>query len=262
MLKNDVDAIFFQFKTVNVVSKKIAKSIKCLDKKEKISNINENPDFFIYGRVAPWSKIYNRKFILDNNIKFDNIISAEDRIFYMSLIVSSKKIMVIKKDFLYHRVGNDDSLVGKIRAKNFECHFAAFDSMLENFKNLKQNYKEKIISAYLNDIFNFYHKFYNHKENFRDDIFKKMHNYFKTLDFFEYEEYLSKAKWWNEFKAIKNGDQEEADKQYRKIKRKSNTKKLHNKIIDRVKKNKIYNILRKYIPKPIKLIIKRFFKKR
>ena len=53
----------------------------------------------------------------DNDLKFDPIIASNDRSFYIQTILAAKKIMVSKKDLIYYRMGNMDSLAGEIRNK-------------------------------------------------------------------------------------------------------------------------------------------------
>ena len=84
-------------------------------------NIEKNPETLTYGSVVPWNKLYARKFLVDNDILFDDLICAEDRSFYFEVIHATKRIVRIPNRWLSHRVNNRASLDGSnTRLEHFE----------------------------------------------------------------------------------------------------------------------------------------------
>ena len=60
--------------------------------------------------AVPWTKLFNRQFIIDENIKFQNIRSANDVLFVYSAIISAKKITVLNKSLVFYRTHFETSL--------------------------------------------------------------------------------------------------------------------------------------------------------
>lgn len=51
--------------------------------------------------VAPWGKIFKKDFIEDNNIRFPEDSLCEDTYFYFKSLISSKKVTILPKNYLY-----------------------------------------------------------------------------------------------------------------------------------------------------------------
>ncbi|MFQ6752305.1 MAG: glycosyltransferase family 2 protein, partial [Clostridia bacterium] len=89
------DIYFYNFRTFDDQTKEVCDKIM-FDNLDKISVYNngkiryglttfeQKKEFFIWSYVAPWNKLYNREFVVKNNLKFDEIFSTNDRTFYFS----------------------------------------------------------------------------------------------------------------------------------------------------------------------------------
>lgn len=74
------------------------------------NKINLNPlsnqetfDKLSFNRfVAPWSKIFNKNLIVDNDIEFPYDSLCEDTYFYFKALINSKKVTVLPNDFVYN----------------------------------------------------------------------------------------------------------------------------------------------------------------
>jgi len=114
---------------------------KDFSKQNRLSNIN----FVI------WNKLYNREFILKNNIKFAPNKHAEDHIFSIASTILADKILYLKKCFYYYRVRIGSS-VNKASDDNF-CIFENLkilkQFLVEHnlFKDLEKDYKGYAISV-------------------------------------------------------------------------------------------------------------------
>lgn len=76
------------------------------DDKSDVININpllneENFSRISYYHVSPWGKIFNKKTIIDNNIRFLEDSLAEEAYFYYNTLIHSKKVTLLPNDELY-----------------------------------------------------------------------------------------------------------------------------------------------------------------
>ncbi len=71
------------------------------------SSLKENPDI-LTENLGPCGKLYNRKMIISNNIKFVENLKYEDAPFVVEALCSAKKIGKVN-DFLYYYVIHDNS---------------------------------------------------------------------------------------------------------------------------------------------------------
>ena len=66
-----------------------------------ISSLKENPDI-ITEYLNPWAKLYNRKMLIDNNIKFVENLKYEDAPFIIKALCTAKKIGKVNECLNYY----------------------------------------------------------------------------------------------------------------------------------------------------------------
>lgn len=71
-------------------------------------DIAEN--IFSCTTAAPWSKLFRREFVINENIKFQNTRSANDLLFVYSAITSAKRMTVLNKSLVFYRTHVKTSL--------------------------------------------------------------------------------------------------------------------------------------------------------
>jgi len=120
------------------------------------SNLFKHPSYFLHNTVVPWNKIYQRNFLVDNHIRFQNLISAEDRAFYIQTLLCAKKITVINEYFIHHRINNSHSLSGDTRLHHFYVSFLSMDRVLELTSDTPDNIRRLAADASIIDIMHFY----------------------------------------------------------------------------------------------------------
>lgn len=76
--------------------------------------------------VAPWNGIYRRSFLLEKNIRFNDLFCVNDRSFFNQVITNAGRMMLSRDRLVVHRVGLSDSLIG-VRAQHFDCHFRSIE---------------------------------------------------------------------------------------------------------------------------------------
>lgn len=87
---------------------------------------------------AIWGKMYNKKFLIDNNIYFEKGLKmGEDFLFNFEVLLKSKKIGYIS-DFLYHyrREDNQEAVTQKFDNKMCEKYDILFQSFENKFKDI------------------------------------------------------------------------------------------------------------------------------
>ena len=88
----------------------------------KIEIKDQLKDFFEIGTVKNviWNKIYSRKFIIDNDIQFDNLRINEDALFVFKSILKSKNILFYNKILYNHISDNDHSFTNMLTINHFK----------------------------------------------------------------------------------------------------------------------------------------------
>lgn len=111
------------------------------DDKSDVVNINpllneENFRRVTYYHVSPWGKIFNKKFILDKNIRFLEDALSEDAYFYYKSVLNSKRITFLQNDrlYMYNVFNANESTIHTHNFKTFDDFFRGFEEVLGLFK--------------------------------------------------------------------------------------------------------------------------------
>jgi glycosyltransferase involved in cell wall biosynthesis len=112
------------------LSKHFAK-YKC---KGSFTSVHIRDYIFQLFSCAPWSKLYNREFVLESKIKFQNLENANDTYFGNMILTKAKKMIYINTDFpLYFYRINVSTQTSNNRSRNPRCVWKA---LLEIKKSL------------------------------------------------------------------------------------------------------------------------------
>lgn len=68
----------------------------------------------------PWDKLFNREFLIKNELQFQEIRSSEDGLFVHGALAVAERITCINKIFVHHRVNINTSL-SNMRDASWEC---------------------------------------------------------------------------------------------------------------------------------------------
>lgn len=131
---------------INNNGKKSTVNLNNIFKNQKQIEINSLDDFpeILYTGPVMLSKIFNKKFILDNNISFPPHIPAEDNVFFLNSIFNAKKVIFIKKPiFTYFK--RKTSMTQDISIKSLTNFLKAQKIVFNTFK---ENNKEKYYDYY------------------------------------------------------------------------------------------------------------------
>ena len=166
-------------------------------------NIENNLKDSAFISVAPWAGIIKRSFVLQKDLKFNDLKCCNDRSFFRQSILLAQNIFISDICVVNHRVNNKASLIG-LRDKNFNCMFKS-TNLIVNFlekNNFSNEVKKQVKMSELADIFYFYSKYKD-----KSKYFYKIHiDTIKFLKEFEIEELypeIQKQFYYNEMIKLK-----------------------------------------------------------
>ncbi|MBE6485720.1 MAG: glycosyltransferase family 2 protein [Methanosphaera stadtmanae] len=106
--ENDVDFVIFKAINYNNAEEKYYET-KSYTMKEVYNQVHDNvfsyeevKDLIFMMSVTPWSKLYNRRFISENNIIFPEGLIFDDNIFFWEVLFNAKRIVFLN-EFLFIR---------------------------------------------------------------------------------------------------------------------------------------------------------------
>jgi hypothetical protein len=150
-----------------------------------ITNFYEKPEKLSSAPVAPWSGIYKRSFLLENNLLFNDLQCAEDLSFYISVILKAKSVMFFDYNILYYRVNVSDSSTAML-PKHFDCQLKSFYIVKELCETLQYDLKNLILCKEINGIFSQLISFQN-KRVLNSETYEQAKAFFRDLDVSAFE---------------------------------------------------------------------------
>lgn len=105
-----------------------------------------NKDIFKIPSTA-WSKLYSREFLEQNNIKFQNVKSGQDQIFFLKSMLCASKIAVLNKNFYCYRKNRAGSVTSTKKKRDYSPVYIYY-AVEELTQNLKENYRFFILDKY------------------------------------------------------------------------------------------------------------------
>lgn len=162
---------------------------------ETLLDFHHFPRKFFDIAVVPWNGIYRRKFLLEENIRFNHLFCVNDRSFYMTICIKGRRMMVTREKIVRHRVNISDSLVGK-RAKHFDCQFASYWIMNQicDENQVNDQVRFEILEHELYDLFSWYRKFLDQGQ-ITPELEQEMRDFVRKLDIPYFERYGEKSRW-------------------------------------------------------------------
>lgn len=106
-LTSDIDILFF-----NIIEESNP-YIKRIYYKYFYENGSEDDVRLIW---SPWNKVFSRKFIVDNQIKFEEIPVGNDAMFSLKANFLANKILIIENKLYHYTVSNNNSITHSIRS--------------------------------------------------------------------------------------------------------------------------------------------------
>jgi glycosyltransferase involved in cell wall biosynthesis len=133
-----------------------------------------------------WDKIFNRQFLIEKGLKFQNIKTSEDGYLVHAALVSAKRITFVNKELVHHRIGNTNSLSNS-RSQVWTSCFAYLRE-LQNY--LSRNHLMKLYeSSFINWTCDFlYWNYQTINKESRTPFFNELQKYIQEeIDITKYE---------------------------------------------------------------------------
>lgn len=129
---------------------------------------------------CPWTKMFKRTFVLNNNLEFQATQNSNDVLFVLTALAIAKKIVTIDKDLVYYRVGHNNNLQATKYKKPLDFYeaYAALKRSLEErniFNKIEQSYVNITLSGCL----------YNLQTNLNGNTRKMIYNALKNHIFYD-----------------------------------------------------------------------------
>ena len=169
----------------------------CKNKTVLLKDFEDN--LFCFPPTA-WTKLYRKKFLDDNTIRFQEIRNGEDQLFYLHMLLTAKSIYVLNENLYYYLKKRSGAITSKRKKTSA--------SPIENFYNAEQllddlNFTDKYINQIINKYFNKSLSWYGKcAENFKDEFFENLLKLKTRID----NKYPNG--WWKLFKLNKNDSYE------------------------------------------------------
>lgn len=194
--KYDLDMLFFQMiNYINSSGKLVESDLYNYDLLSNNFDIdipfssNDASEFLFNIAVCPVSKLYKRKFLMENNILFPEGIIFEDNVFFYNAFLKANKISFINEHF-YFRRRHSESITQNISEKSFDI-VPATNELLMLFKknNWYSEYKISLINHSFSMILEW---FFKSKLILYEDFYIKIKSEFLGLNEFkdDFNQYL------------------------------------------------------------------------
>ena len=118
------------------------------------NSVFENPYLIVDSVPYIWNKIFKRKIIEDNKIRFPNLKIYEDLVFTYELFVEANRVSKVFEPLYFYTVTRETSLTFKFSEKRFDI-FEAFGILTEymNQKGCLEQFRQEIIFTLLKHIY-------------------------------------------------------------------------------------------------------------
>lgn len=150
----------------------------------KTFSIKDDPDIFDKITLAIWIKLYKRTFLIENNIRFQNIPCCNDIYFSRLTFFLASKINIVPET-LYHYRQNIPTNTSSTRGKHFECALDAAKLIENRLKkeNLFEKYKKQYNKFTAKTLLWEYQRC---EENSKKEFLNKIEDFLPTEEFINY----------------------------------------------------------------------------
>lgn len=123
-----------------------------------ISPLDIKSVVFQKAQGVPWNKFYNKEFILDSGIKFQNLKSNNDIFFSKMTTILSNRIFFENKRYINYRVNNESSTQGQYDVKlgNYARAITSMYDYMQNrgiYETFKNSFEKYVLDSFIEIIF-------------------------------------------------------------------------------------------------------------
>ena len=147
---------------------------------DSVFNWRDVKDFVFSITVTPWSKLYNREFIMKNNIRFPKGLVFDDNVFFFDVLFAAERITFLREHLFARRWYSSSSTTAG--GLTFLDYIPICDLIWETFKKygVFEEFKKGLYTKKVNTI-NFWYN--GIKEELKQEFFKRTkENYLKLAE--------------------------------------------------------------------------------
>lgn len=108
--------------------------VEYLPSKDPFNKFDIREYFFDFASNVLWNKLYRRLFLIENNLRFQNIRQANDTAFVMLSLYFAEAITCVNRKLVFYRVNNQNSLTGR----SSETVFCPYEAYLHTLQEIKK----------------------------------------------------------------------------------------------------------------------------
>lgn len=109
----------------------------------KIFTIDDIGDDIWFFLVYPYNKIYKKKFLIENNIKFQLIKNTNDASFAFESLIAAGRISLLNKAYYYYRAFRPNNTRLK-KSESLDCVVQAYEYAYEKCRNYPNFFKVEL----------------------------------------------------------------------------------------------------------------------
>lgn len=160
---------------------------------------SDSPVAMMRLSMVPWAGIIRRDFVERNDLRFSDSTCGNDVVFFVQSLLSAKRIQLLKRPLVLHRVNNAKSLVG-CRHFHYQCDFENCSAVMAMVKDIDDALRLSITDAMLNGIAAWLSK-YDTSNVLTPSIRKYAISYLNGLDFSAWK-HIERRSWFNNLRRV------------------------------------------------------------
>lgn len=95
--------------------------------------------------ITVWLGIYNRKFLLENQLLFDDIMWHEDEIWTPRILLKASNIRYLKKNIYHYRIRENSIMRNKEYKKHIKCMLHVLNQLENIYNEIDDSFLKKIL---------------------------------------------------------------------------------------------------------------------
>jgi len=150
---------------------------------------------------AVWCNLYNREFLINNNIDFDSLHACEDHSFYYNVAIRAERIMVVDIYMVWYRRNNEESLSAN-SINFFTNHIKSYKIICDMCRHLDRDIYSTILSTEMKSLFFWYNKVIDQKDTGAKAT-QIMHDFIMSTDFSLLGDRMKTSSWYPDYLILK-----------------------------------------------------------
>ena len=125
---------------------------KLIPEKEVFSREDMDGKLFDLTGTVPWTKLFRRQFILEQNLKFQNLPNSNDVFFVLVAMAEAVRISIVREDLVCYRVYREGSLQNR-KDEHPLCFLKAYEDTYEElnrrglYDEVEQGFADLVLSG-------------------------------------------------------------------------------------------------------------------